>query len=118
MWAGSSAAPCAFSPSPASDGATPSTGHSTCSPRQACSPSPSAVSPSPISRCAATPDIEVRTLTDGGQTALEIAEWIAEFLSGARKTLDFALSALDREQPTGKLVGGALEDASRSGVAV
>jgi phosphatidylserine/phosphatidylglycerophosphate/cardiolipin synthase-like enzyme len=34
--------------------------------------------------------LTVRTLTDGGQTAGEVAQWIAEFVSGAGRTLDLA----------------------------
>jgi len=76
------------------------------------------VSPSPTSRSAATPDIELRTLTDGGQTALEIAELAAGFLSRARKSLDLALYDFDLEQETAKLVASALLDAKARGVAV
>jgi phosphatidylserine/phosphatidylglycerophosphate/cardiolipin synthase-like enzyme len=36
------------------------------------------------------PTLTVRTLTDGGQSAADVAAWIAEFLDGARKTLDVA----------------------------
>ena len=49
---------------------------------------PSAASSSPISRSAATPDIELRTLRDGGQTALEIAEYAAGFLTKAESSLE------------------------------
>jgi hypothetical protein len=35
--------------------------------------------------------IEVKTLTQDGQTAEEIGEWLVAFLDAARKTLDIAL---------------------------
>jgi phosphatidylserine/phosphatidylglycerophosphate/cardiolipin synthase-like enzyme len=72
----------------------------------------------PTSRSAATPDIEVRTLTDGGQSALEIAEWAAEFLAGAQKSLDLALYDFDLEQTTAKLVASALLAAKARGVQI
>jgi hypothetical protein len=34
--------------------------------------------------------IKVRTLRDGGQRADDVAGWIAEFLGGARRSLDLA----------------------------
>jgi len=72
----------------------------------------------PTSRFAATPDIDVRTLTDGGQAALEIAELAADFLTGAQKSLDLALYDFDLEEETAKLVANALLDAQKRGVAV
>ena len=77
-----------------------------------------AASSSPISRSAATPDIELRTLKDGGQTALEIAEYAAGFLSGAQSSLDLALYDFDLEQETARLVADALLDAQKRGVKV
>ena len=35
--------------------------------------------------------IQVHTLTDGGQTSPEIAHKIADFVNGARETLELAL---------------------------
>jgi phosphatidylserine/phosphatidylglycerophosphate/cardiolipin synthase-like enzyme len=81
-------------------------------------PSPPAASSSPTSRSAATPDIELRTLRDGGQTALEIAEYAAGFLAKAEKSLDLALYDFDLEQETAKLVATALLEAQSRGVAV
>jgi phosphatidylserine/phosphatidylglycerophosphate/cardiolipin synthase-like enzyme len=43
---------------------------------------------------------------------------VAEFLSGAQKSLDLALYDFDLEQPTAKLVASALLDAKRRGVTV
>jgi phosphatidylserine/phosphatidylglycerophosphate/cardiolipin synthase-like enzyme len=62
--------------------------------------------------------VDVRTLTDGGQSALEIAEYAGEFISAAEETLDLALYDFDLEQPTAKLVASALAAAAQRGVAV
>jgi phosphatidylserine/phosphatidylglycerophosphate/cardiolipin synthase-like enzyme len=62
--------------------------------------------------------LEVRTLTDGGQRALEIAEYAGEFISAAKESLDLALYDFDLEQPTGKLVASALTAAASRGVQV
>src|SRR5262245_44243785 len=96
----------------------PSTAASMPSLRSGWSPSPSEASLSPTSRSAATPDIELRTLRDGGQSALEIAEYAAGFISGAKKSLDLALYDFDLEQDTAKLVADALLEAQRRGVQV
>jgi phosphatidylserine/phosphatidylglycerophosphate/cardiolipin synthase-like enzyme len=96
----------------------PSTAGSTSSRSPASSPSPAARSSSPTCASAATPEIDVRTLTDGGQTALEIAEYAGEFIAGATKTLDLALYDFDLEQPTARLVASAIADAAKRGVAV
>src|SRR6185369_3903885 len=84
----------------------------------ASSRSPPAVSSSPTSRSAATPDIELRTLRDRGQTALEIAEYAAGFIAKAEKSLDLALYDFDLEQGTAKLVATALLDAQSRGVQI
>jgi hypothetical protein len=34
--------------------------------------------------------LEIRTLTDGGQTASEVMAWITEFVNVAERSLDFA----------------------------
>jgi len=91
---------------------------STSPPRPASSRSPPAASSSPTSGSAATPDIELRTLRDGGQTALEIAEYAAGFLAAAEKSLDLALYDFDLEQETAKLVATALLEAQSRGVEV
>jgi phosphatidylserine/phosphatidylglycerophosphate/cardiolipin synthase-like enzyme len=57
-------------------------------------------------------------LTDGGQSALEIAEYAGEFIAAAQSTLDLALYDFDLEQPTARLVASALADTARRGVAV
>jgi phosphatidylserine/phosphatidylglycerophosphate/cardiolipin synthase-like enzyme len=112
------AAPSASSFSPASGAATRSTAASTSPRRPAWSRSPPAASSSPTCRSAATPDIELRTLRDGGQTALEIAEYAAGFLAKAEKSLDLALYDFDLEQETAKLVATALLEAQSRGVEV
>jgi phosphatidylserine/phosphatidylglycerophosphate/cardiolipin synthase-like enzyme len=71
-----------------------------------------------LSRARVRLTIHVRTLTDGGQSALEIAEYAGEFISAARETLDLALYDFDLEQPTAKLVASALSGAAQRGVAV
>jgi phosphatidylserine/phosphatidylglycerophosphate/cardiolipin synthase-like enzyme len=73
---------------------------------------------SPTSRSAATPDIQLRTLKDGGQSALEIAEYAAGFLADAKESLDLALYDFDLEQETAKLVAEALLEAQSGGVKV
>ena len=62
--------------------------------------------------------IEVRSLTDGGQTALDIAGRIAEFIAPARTTLELALYDIRLSDPAAGIVRGALEDAAGRGVAV
>jgi phosphatidylserine/phosphatidylglycerophosphate/cardiolipin synthase-like enzyme len=62
--------------------------------------------------------IELRPLTDGGQTADEIAHEIAAFLAPAQKTLDLALYDLRLPSPTAEIVKDALVGASQRGVAV
>ena len=62
--------------------------------------------------------IEVHTLTDGGQPAADVAEKLAGFLGAARRTLDLALYDFDLLQPTAAVVGGAVVEAERRGVAV
>jgi phosphatidylserine/phosphatidylglycerophosphate/cardiolipin synthase-like enzyme len=62
--------------------------------------------------------IEVRTLTDGGQPAVEVAEMLADFLGRARTSLDLALYDFDLLQPTAKIVAGAVVEAEARGVAV
>ena len=62
--------------------------------------------------------IEAHTLTDGGQTALEVAERLAGFLQAAERSLDFALYDFDLEQPTAKIVADEIVEAEQRGVAV
>jgi phosphatidylserine/phosphatidylglycerophosphate/cardiolipin synthase-like enzyme len=62
--------------------------------------------------------IEVRTLTDGGQPAHEVADAIAEFLGEARSTLDLAHYDFHLGPETTAVVGGAIREAAARGVAV
>jgi phosphatidylserine/phosphatidylglycerophosphate/cardiolipin synthase-like enzyme len=62
--------------------------------------------------------IEVKTLTDGGRPAQEVAETIAEFLGGAQRSLDLAHYDFNLGPETAAVVGGAIRDAAARGVAV
>ncbi len=62
--------------------------------------------------------IEVRTLTDGGQSSLEIANAIAAFVGEARQTLELALYDIRLHDETADVVRGALADAHERGIAV
>ncbi|HEU6444047.1 MAG TPA: phospholipase D-like domain-containing protein [Gaiellaceae bacterium] len=62
--------------------------------------------------------LEVRTLTDGGQDALDVARQIADFVEGARSTLDFAHYDFHIAGETKEVVGGAIKAAAARGVAV
>ena len=62
--------------------------------------------------------IEVRTLTDGGQTADETAEAIASFLDGAEESLDLALYEIRLNGNSAETVRHAVVEAVRRGVTV
>jgi phosphatidylserine/phosphatidylglycerophosphate/cardiolipin synthase-like enzyme len=62
--------------------------------------------------------IEVHTLTDGGQTSLDIARRIAAFLDEARISLELALYDLRLHDETADVVRGALVGAHERGVNV
>ena len=62
--------------------------------------------------------IEVRTLTDGGQPAREVANAIAEFLGEARSSLDLAHYDFNLGPETAAVVGGGIREAAARGVAV
>jgi phosphatidylserine/phosphatidylglycerophosphate/cardiolipin synthase-like enzyme len=62
--------------------------------------------------------LEVRTLTDGGQKPLEIAQLVAEFVSDARTSLDFAHYDFHLSGETAAVVGDAIKDAGARGVAM
>ena len=62
--------------------------------------------------------IDVHTLTDGGQTALDVAQKIATFVGGARETLELALYDFRLRDETGDIVRGALVGAHERGVHV
>jgi phosphatidylserine/phosphatidylglycerophosphate/cardiolipin synthase-like enzyme len=62
--------------------------------------------------------IEVHTLTDGGQTSLEVARKIASFLDEARVSLELALYDLRLHDDTADIVRDALVAAHERGVNV
>jgi phosphatidylserine/phosphatidylglycerophosphate/cardiolipin synthase-like enzyme len=62
--------------------------------------------------------IDIRTLTDGGQTSPEIARTIADFLGAAERTLDIALYDVRLHDPSAQIVRGAFDDARARGVAI
>jgi hypothetical protein len=62
--------------------------------------------------------LEVTTLTDGGQEPLEVARKVAEFVGGARRSLDFAQYDFHLGPETKPLVAGAVTDAAARGVRV
>src|SRR5439155_22593564 len=62
--------------------------------------------------------ITARTLTDGGQQPLEIANALAAFLAQAKTSLDLALYDFALGAETEPVVVGAIEAAAKRGVAV
>ena len=64
------------------------------------------------------PVLDVRTLTDGGQRPLEIANQIAEFVEKAERSLDFAQYDFHLAAETTAVVGGAIRNAAARGVAI
>ena len=62
--------------------------------------------------------ISIRTLTDGGQPAPEIARFVAGFLGEARRSLDLAQYDFNLGPETRQVVGGALKEAAARGVTV
>jgi phosphatidylserine/phosphatidylglycerophosphate/cardiolipin synthase-like enzyme len=62
--------------------------------------------------------IDIRTLTDGGQRAEEIAGRLADWLAAARRTLEIAIYDVHLSNELASVVRGALFDAAERGVAV
>src|SRR5438552_4286857 len=62
--------------------------------------------------------IPIRSLTDGGQQALEIARVIADFLGAAKRSLDLAQYDFNLGPETKEIVGGAIREAAARAVAV
>ena len=62
--------------------------------------------------------IELRTLTDGGQTPTEIARELAAFLGGAHESLDLALYDVRFETDAGALVLATLLAAQQRGITI
>jgi len=63
-------------------------------------------------------NLDVTTLSDGGQTADAIAAKLVDFLDGAQRSLDLALYDIRLPGTVGDAVRGALEGAVARGVAV
>jgi phosphatidylserine/phosphatidylglycerophosphate/cardiolipin synthase-like enzyme len=64
------------------------------------------------------PEITIRTLTDGGQRARDVAAVIAEFLDGAHRTLELAQYDFDLGPETAGIVSTAIRRAAGRGVRV
>lgn len=64
------------------------------------------------------PDIDVTTLTDGGQSAADVAARVAGFVSAAERSLDFAQYDFHLQPETAEIVAGAIRSAAAGGVAV
>jgi phosphatidylserine/phosphatidylglycerophosphate/cardiolipin synthase-like enzyme len=62
--------------------------------------------------------IDVRTLTDGGQSSPDVARLIAAFVEPARETLELALYDVRLHDETAEIVKGALVGAHERGVHV
>jgi len=64
------------------------------------------------------PPVTIRTLTDGGQTAVDIASEIAAFIDGAERTLELAQYDFELGPQTSAIVGGAVRRAHDRGVRI
>jgi phosphatidylserine/phosphatidylglycerophosphate/cardiolipin synthase-like enzyme len=64
------------------------------------------------------PDLDLRLYRDGGQTAVDIATQVAEFLGAARTSLELALYDIRLTGEAAEIVTGALLHAQARGVAV
>jgi phosphatidylserine/phosphatidylglycerophosphate/cardiolipin synthase-like enzyme len=62
--------------------------------------------------------IEVITLTDGGQQAVDVAAQVAAFLDEAAKSLDLAQYDFNLRDATKEIVGGAITRAAARGVRI
>src|SRR5215207_3674081 len=62
--------------------------------------------------------LDVRTHTDGGQTAEAVAERVVAWLGAARRTLDLALYDVRLPDAVGDRVASAIKDAAARGVEV
>ena len=62
--------------------------------------------------------IDVHTLTDGGQSSLDVAHWLEAFVAPAQTTLELALYDLRLRDETGDVVRAALVGAHDRGVNV
>ena len=64
------------------------------------------------------PPVTIHTLTDGGQTAVDVATQIAAFLDEAKRTLELAQYDFDLGAETAAIVGDAIRRAHDRGVRV
>src|SRR5512133_3849672 len=64
------------------------------------------------------PPVTIRTLTDGGQTAVDVATEIASFLDGAERTLELAQYDFELGAETAAIVGDAIRRAHHRGVRI
>ena len=62
--------------------------------------------------------IEILTLTDGGQTAEQIARRVVEFIRPARSSLELALYDVRLPDPVGSIVADEMRAAAGRGVVV
>ncbi|HKH29792.1 MAG TPA: phosphatidylserine/phosphatidylglycerophosphate/cardiolipin synthase family protein [Gaiellaceae bacterium] len=62
--------------------------------------------------------LEITTQRDGGQSSLDVARRIAEFIGRARRSLDFAHYDFHLEPETAAVVGGAVKEAAARGVEI
>ncbi|HEV3477947.1 MAG TPA: phosphatidylserine/phosphatidylglycerophosphate/cardiolipin synthase family protein [Gaiellaceae bacterium] len=62
--------------------------------------------------------IEVRTLTDGGQGPLDVAQEVVDFIGSARRSLDFAHYDFHLSPEPAAMVAAAIHGATARGVAV
>ncbi len=62
--------------------------------------------------------LTVRTLTDGGQSAADVAGWIAAFLDGARETLDLAQYDFNVAGDAADIISDAIRRAASRGVRI
>jgi phosphatidylserine/phosphatidylglycerophosphate/cardiolipin synthase-like enzyme len=62
--------------------------------------------------------LEVRTLSDGAQTAEDVAEWLVAWLGAAQESLDLALYDVRLPGAVGDRVADAIRDAAGRGVRV
>ena len=62
--------------------------------------------------------IELRLYRDGGQTAVDVANQVAEFLGAAQRTIELALYDIRLHDEAAEIVKGALIGAQERGVAV
>jgi phosphatidylserine/phosphatidylglycerophosphate/cardiolipin synthase-like enzyme len=64
------------------------------------------------------PPVTIRTLTDGGQTAVDVASEIAAFVDGAQRTLELAQYDFELGPQTSAIVGDAIRRAHHRGVRI